>query len=367
MNIRERRPLTPEPPKPDRSPSIFDYYRVANEVEFTKNSTVSEEDAAFYVRENVHRFLGEFAGQVPYTHLAYTLQDNRLAYRGIDLTESYERVSGNSGREYDEYLGYMQIQNAFAKGAGAALWISPPQTSDYGFVFYFKRDEHDSNHINEYVLRYEEPVGRLHISQNILDRLGADITMQNGSEFLQNPLISTSSHLDMQDLSTILSAVGIGEDKIHKSQWFEGRIRDELGGWIDLYTSAVLSGDISSAETLLLAIYNRAYDMRSEIERRPTFWRPPLEAASIAHYASKKNPVSSGSCPVTQNNFGDPFSPTSITEKLIAGNSINGIVSEAQHFTCPNCEHRADGPVGNQCPGCNITREEWAEKGNKVC
>lgn len=59
-----------------------------------------------------------------------------------------------------------------------------------------------------------------------------------------------------------------------------------------------------------------------------------------------------------------------LTQSDWAGALMKGLPSattESQHFTCPNCNHQADGPVGNQCPSCSITREQWAEKGNQVC
>jgi len=40
---------------------------------------------------------------------------------------------------------------------------------------------------------------------------------------------------------------------------------------------------------------------------------------------------------------------------------------ENQWFTCPKCNYEADGPVGNNCPKCGLTKEEYAKKGNRVC
>lgn len=36
-------------------------------------------------------------------------------------------------------------------------------------------------------------------------------------------------------------------------------------------------------------------------------------------------------------------------------------------FKCPKCNYKADGPVGNNCPGCGLTKENYAKAGNKVC
>ncbi len=37
------------------------------------------------------------------------------------------------------------------------------------------------------------------------------------------------------------------------------------------------------------------------------------------------------------------------------------------HFTCPKCHFKADGPVGNQCPNCGLKKEEAAEEGFATC
>jgi len=36
-------------------------------------------------------------------------------------------------------------------------------------------------------------------------------------------------------------------------------------------------------------------------------------------------------------------------------------------FVCPKCGYAADGPIGNKCPGCNLTKEEYAEETGVVC
>jgi hypothetical protein len=36
-------------------------------------------------------------------------------------------------------------------------------------------------------------------------------------------------------------------------------------------------------------------------------------------------------------------------------------------FNCPKCSYKADGPVGNRCPGCGLTKEQFAEQGGKAC
>ncbi len=62
--------------------------------------------------------------------------------------------------------------------------------------------------------------------------------------------------------------------------------------------------------------------------------------------------------------------PTSSLYRLLTqGNVLQQLLksNESKNFVCPNCGAEATGPIGNQCPSCKITRDEWAKKGNEVC
>ncbi|HZE87239.1 MAG TPA: hypothetical protein VE090_03455 [Methylomirabilota bacterium] len=41
--------------------------------------------------------------------------------------------------------------------------------------------------------------------------------------------------------------------------------------------------------------------------------------------------------------------------------------SPQEWFTCPKCNYHADGPVGNSCPGCGLTKEQYAEESGVSC
>jgi hypothetical protein len=43
-------------------------------------------------------------------------------------------------------------------------------------------------------------------------------------------------------------------------------------------------------------------------------------------------------------------------------------LDQNEWFVCPKCKFKADGPIGNKCPGCNLTKEDYAEEsGDPVC
>jgi len=48
--------------------------------------------------------------------------------------------------------------------------------------------------------------------------------------------------------------------------------------------------------------------------------------------------------------------------------SIAEFGTDQEWFSCPKCKYKADGPIGNKCPGCGLTKEDYAEEsGEPVC
>ena len=80
-------------------------------------------------------------------------------------------------------------------------------------------------------------------------------------------------------------------------------------------------------------------------------------------------PKAAGSCGSTSNsnNSNNSFTSSNIFNSL---SSLNSLFSEKEWFECPNpkCKYKANGPVGNECPGCGLTKEQYArESGAEVC
>lgn len=47
--------------------------------------------------------------------------------------------------------------------------------------------------------------------------------------------------------------------------------------------------------------------------------------------------------------------------------SFASVSGSQEWFSCPKCQYQADGPIGNTCPGCKLTKDEFAESGGEVC
>ena len=359
--------------------SIFKYYSIPNEINFVHNldgQGANPDDTRYYVTENVYRFLGEFAGKIPYASVSFTQGENDLEYAGIELSSSYEntaRLGGKGSREEDEWIGYQKITSAFIEGQNAMVWISPPKIADYGFVFYFERNPDDPTKIKEYILQYDEPMGSVENSTDILHAIDPEKNFETDTDFLQNPLPIAPS-----DLGAVLGAVGVSDQDIGKSLEFEEQAREKLAPWIEDYVDAVFNGRYEEAKTGLTAIYNYAADIKKVVDEVVGYSKQPGLTEKylsyplpnkdhlFAYYAKKEAKTSGGSCPVV-NDGTDPLSSFNLLKSIAAGKSPNKIVEENSYFVCPKCNHKADGPVGNQCPSCGLTKEEHAKQGAEVC
>jgi hypothetical protein len=64
----------------------------------------------------------------------------------------------------------------------------------------------------------------------------------------------------------------------------------------------------------------------------------------------------------------DASSTARILQNSVAQFGIGNGGSDTQEwFTCPKCRYKADGPVGNQCPGCGLTKEQYVEETGVSC
>ena len=379
MSLERLQPFTLQENGPRKMESIFKYYSIPNEINFVRNldgQRINPDDTRYYVTENVYHFLGEFAGKIPYASVSFTQGERDLEYAGIELSSSYENTAllgGKGSREEDEWIGYQKITKAFMEGQPSVVWISPPKIADYGFVFYFERNPDDPTKIKEYILKYDEPMGSTEKSTDILHAIDPEKNFETDTDFLQNPVSIAPS-----DLSTVLSAVGTSNEDIVKSFEFEEQAREKLAPWIEKYVDAVFNGRFDDAKLSLTAIYNYAGDIRSVVDELPGYFEQPEMTKKqsfrslpnkehlFAYYAKKEAQTSGGSCPVV-NDGGDPLSPFNLLKSLKAGKSPNKVVEENSYFVCPKCKHEADGPVGNTCPNCGLTKEEHAKQGAAVC
>jgi len=397
-----------------RTDSIFRYYSIENEVDLIKRTKeLSPEKQAFYLEENIKRFLGEFVGKIPYTTIPYEIDEKGFSFAGMHVMDSYQNAARRGGdREKAEIYGFEQIEKRFESDSSpqSAFWISPPKNWDYGFVFILEKDT--AGKVKEYILRYPEKQGELKQSSWLFSQIENSAPLpENTDDYLRRPIFA-ASHNSRDNLETIMRYIGTDERKIAESRIFEEQIESWLGIWIAKYGQIIRSltmtepgspihkQGVVEAKKILLAIYQQAEKIQEENkwlapyrEKFSPYLKPPepfdqrmLFAAASQMQTNNGLPTTSGgSCP-TINNGSSPtneFISNSDMKKALSQNiTIEQLITKSKdyrddpdlchcsaasgpHFHCPGIDKKTNEPcqhaivVGEgttTCPICGMSK-----------
>lgn len=377
--------------------SIFKYYSVTNEFDFLKSAAeMTPEKQEFYIQENVMRYLGEFVGKIPYTTIRYDMDDKGFTYAGMHMMDSYRKAAEMTkrSREYAEVVGFQLIEDALGNKAAdpnpptTAKWISPPKDWDYGFEFIFKKGKDGT--IVEYILRYPEKRGELIQSNNLLHIDYPHRQLNHADNFLFAPIFTAGPQKADDDLDTVLRAIGIDEQKIAQSHYFEQQIEKVLGSWISEYARRIVGlskkeksdidyeWSIEQAEILLLSIYQQAQEIINlypfhnsssivahAIEHSDNVFSQELLGIHALQLKKQGNLPQSlgGSCPAIEDIQSlDPaiqfVSNHDIVNALKNGKKLEDILtgdSKEKKFlkcTCPGCKHTVMAVIENGTITC---------------
>lgn len=397
--------------------SIFEYYNILNEVDFITRYDLPAQQKEYYLRENVLRFLSEFAGNVPYSKITYILREDGLYYGNLRVSENYRataQAAGATTSEKAEAQGFEQIENSFlrpskqlGKPATTACWISPPKIANYGFVFYLAKDARYDEYlrgyrVTEYILRYPERMGEVLKSSQIFSGVNNQQTAvdkRTNDDFLTNPIVKGPND-NTVEFNNVLSLAGINERSIEKSQLFETLVEKELANWIDKYIACIFAISNSSqnlekhnehlteAKRLMTALFNRAKEIKHIADEPQNYFATPQPAnvdqdMIISHYADQQSAEvkGGGSCPVVKKKGGrDGFLPStdiysiidggsSIEQYISGGNSIEEYINSdsSEYYKAYKCESEECGEMipgekkgshpltwRTNCPHCNV-------------
>jgi len=326
--------------------NFFDISAERRFLENLKQKGVEFAQIAFYSREQVLKFLLEFAAGVKKTQIVYELNNqDKVVYPEIGLVmEDMLSKSAQSNlagsRELSELLGWQRMQDLFAKNqADQVLQLSPPDPDnlhhgDYGFLFWFERkDKQVINHI----LRYDEHRQTLDQSQLLANQLKINYHSSGG---VANSLIAGPQdfQLDSHTTEDLLKQLGFSVDN-RGALLEQALLKDKaFVFWLARYQQLLSSDNFS--QTRILEILSQLYQIT----------QVKAELIGLAGRQSQTMPMPliymGGSCPIIQ-----------------AGFSMYGYADYlySEPFTCPSCGYVSWSPVGNQCPSCKMTKEKWAK------
>ena len=360
---------------------IFKYYSIPNEAGFVrKHRHLPPEQRHFYVRENILKFLSEFAGEVPYNKVSFALTPQGLEFAEMNMGDSYERVAqmaGPGSREDDELISYQKICQELQGGANVIIHISPPKDWNYSFCFVYLNEGYDEklghDKISVFPLKYDEQRNTTAQSQKLLEKIAPELNLKTTSEFVRNPIALRIDN-PREALDFLLWELEINEEDIRRSRIFETRAFEENSSWIEEYIQEVerlaslppdqlTQADFIQSQLILTAIYNRTYELRRRLDintktiEEPEYAHPSVnlprdEREAFIFYATQRTMMRSGggSCPTTTSR--GFFSSLDLVESFKKGLSLENTLDTA---VCGTCGGPKDGHY--HCPNQDCQRK----------
>lgn len=292
----------------------------------------------------------------------------------------YRRENGNPvdfEREEAEVTGFSKIQTKLAdektKTGAMMLSISPPGKEDsiykHNFydVFTLKQDEK-----GKYIegIRYSSSL----TTEEYIEKLKPIKDFQNKPEdvdFLKDPIAIDATLFE-------------DSDSIHKyfHKEHEYITKAEFDKIIEITTPLITSyintlSDKPFDENLQLLTYNAILN-KADIALTATKSNDQdiMKNYSLqSNFALKAEIFSLGRQPVRVVASGCGSSGGFAVRNMVNASSLPFSVSEfamkkgeeKEWFSCPKCSYKATGPIGDTCPGCRLTKEEYVEKGGTAC
>jgi len=343
-----------------------------------------------YTKRQLETHLGERFNVILST-TRYEIRDGQIF--GEDTNEpfmqmlkrgrDYRRKHGNSvdfAREDAEVLGFAKIEDFAREDAEVGdikISISQKGEVDKGSVynhnFYdiFTLKQDDKGKYLE-ARRYssslilEETARRLRQVSLITDDF--EVTPEH---FLENPIaVPLNKFSTADDLHQFLHE---DHEYVTKEEFEE--IKRMTAFLVVSYLHSLLGKPIDEKDQLLrINAYLNGGDIALDIVRGKTGSATNQSLAFKQAFNTKESIYALGMQPVrvvaTGCGASGGFSVNQVNQLMSSPFSVSEFAKNGTNqewFSCPKCSYKADGPIGNRCPGCGLTKEQYAEKGGEAC
>lgn len=324
--------------------------------------------------DDIISYLGEYRFALQKFDYSLEFSDNILrdSRRGEPMSIKAKRsvrermMRGESiNREAAEASGlnFLDKQLLTAEEGDSIVWASPSGTEEegydesYGFFFIgrIKRSIENKRQIQMTAIRVENPT--LEQFRKAFKTLtNSTLEQKTAEDFLKTPLVVGGS-LDQRFVDQILSTNFPFEMKPDQKRIFDvAMIR--LKPRIDDFISMVRWGTKEEKKRAFHALENYSLQVKKELESGAvSIFEAETRFDEFVQVYGFEPPKVSGSCPIKSNN--------PLTQGF---ESLNKALNN-EWFTCPNkkCGYKANGPVGDTCPGCGLTKEDYAKSGAVTC
>lgn len=325
-------------------------------------------------------FLGEYYFRIPkYSYkLKFStgeIKDPLKEESMLNVAEKaiYEKIAKNStySRELAEKQGIQSLNNQLSKAQSGdtIFWASPPGSKeegfgDYGFVFMGNVQQTSTGkdiqmtaiHIDNPTLKQFNQVNHLFT--------GEKTSYKTAEEFIANPRV-IKEHFDEGYIDELLGKTFSFKPNKEEQEKFN-IIMQKMTSINREFIQSAKNPFKPKSEKIkeLYSIINYALQLKKEYElqlegkeRCIVDFRPKVGLAVISAKYGYEPPRVAGSCPGSNKS----------SNLLSRGSFLSGLFGEQEWFHCPKCGFQADGPIGDTCPGCKLTKDEYAAETGISC
>jgi hypothetical protein len=362
---------------------------VAFTVEYEDGATDAE------LRDNLLSYLGEYRLQVQ----KFDYELDYFADSPFDLGEVRDPNEGESmqkkaqrsieervrkgepiHRETAEYQAFtfLNAQLANAKDGDMLLWASPPGPKeegygDYGFLF--QGTVKEAGVVNGSMrkklamtaIRVDDPTV-LQYNQAMSDLTGVQWSINNVDDFLASPVVVDS--IPEYAVDHILQKnfyFQLNEDEREMVPKILSQLDVAVNDCIAVFRTGTKAEKLRALYTLEnYALELKAAWQRGDMEAFSNARDESPRLVEIMSLYGHEPPKVAGSCGSTTSN---PltFGHQALLKELGVG-SLEDLLNN-RLFTCPNpkCQYMTDKMIGSSCPGCGLTKQQFAKQGGEVC
>lgn len=289
-----------------------------------------------------------------------------LAKRAIDKKFWEGRPSDREKAEKEGFVS-LDAQLKFAREGDAVIWASPPGPKeegygDYGFIYIGNVVGNNADKtVSMTAIRVENPtIEQFNKAMKLFT--GEETEYKTAEAFLKKPKVknekleegyvdallgmSFSFKPNPQDREKFKKAIHrmypLIADFVHLPNNEKRKALNVLENY-----ALHLIGQSDSKKENIIYIKTAEVNLRIKDMIGDFGYEPPKVAGSCGSTGSK-----------------DGFTSSNLFTK---GSSLNSLSEDQEWFHCPKCSYKADGPIGNQCPGCGLTKEAYAEETGVIC
>lgn len=321
------------------------------------------------------------------SRLRLTIGPDKKIHNEVFPDSSYEEVlergvryraengSQETEREEAEIRGFLKIQEVLTsedtKIGTSFIVISPPGLNKetpyvHNFVDSYELAEDEYGRRSIQYTRFASPLGYdqySEIAQGFDSKYFEEQTEPIDAWYLENPILVSVDN-GFGNIDEVLEKHFAKDVNAMEEEQFQELYKTYLP-YILYYLDQITKTDFDSVEVakaynaILLSTEN------DEMKKETTVFLANNEDVSsivdrFGRFEVEKKQAGCGSSSGFTIGSSGFFTANSVS-------FFGGGRGSKEWFNCPKCKYKADGPIGNTCPGCRLTKEEYVEGGGQEC